>query len=955
MIKRTLIFLPLIGFLAFQTNAQQILFEENFDNWDTVNVCPVGWDCGTSGNCLNRDFCNWNRNDLFIEIGTPDSAGCDGSDFYARCNAVKLQIGQIPFMTTPVIELSNINQSDNLGFQFCYINQNSLPIDEDGIRVSYSADSGQTWQVQFFDNSRNFRQWAVITLPIPTEFRTDGFQVRLEGIAGNSTGDIGIDGITLTNFSGDCKAQPFSIDSNNRLEICKDGEPDTLAFTNDQPDTTGANVRYVIANQQDTLITVINGNAFNFDLLPQGLYRVYGIAYVGVLQPDSAILVTDITASVCVELSQQFLSVAVGTLNINTQITSAFDSSVSCNGARDGQISVIVSEGTSPFTYSWNTGQNQAVISNQGAGTYQVTVSDANQCRERDTVVITEPPLLIADATITSDYNGADISCSGEEDGSVYVVASGGTPPYSFLWSNGATSDSLTQLGAREYIVFVRDQNGCVSLDSATLISPQPFSVTAEVVSDYGGNDISAPGAEDGEALATATGGTPPYNFAWNTNPPQLSRRATSLRAGTYSVTAVDQNGCIASTNVVVRNPGELGATAVVISDYNGTPISCPGANDGSITAIVSGGVPPFTYEWSTTPIRTSDTLNNLGPGTYTVIITDGVETEASATVTLEEPETVNVIAETQNPACEDDSSGVITLNATGGTLPYSYRWEDSTTGPILSALPPGIYSYEVQDANNCHVIDSATINEGKGVNASFTISNETCPGFEDGAIITTLNTGTPPFTYLWSSGDTSQDILGIGAGTYWVRIEDSLGCQFSDTLTVNSLDSLKLIYSTTPDNGNETGSATVTVSGGLPPYSYQWSTSVADTGTSVGGLATGLYLITVSDAAGCQISQQIDILPQETQCPPVHAGISPNGDGINDEWFIPCLSRLGSTVIYIYNRWGQKLLSLNNYDNNWNGEVDGKALPPGTYFYLLKSSVSGQSRTFKGTITIVR
>ncbi len=955
MMKYIFIFFILWGSVSIRLSGQEVLFEENFENWDTLSTCIEGWECGFTGICIDSSLCLWNRDDRFGLIGRPDSADCDGSGFYARSNTTNLQLGQIPFMNSPILDLSVVDSTDSIGFQFCFINRNSLPIDEDGIRISYSADSGSTWEVQYFDNSRIYNQWQTINLPIGKNFRTQGFSIKFESISGNSTGDLGMDDVRIINFSSPCVAMPFDISSNNNLSICLDNQTDSISFSNNHTPEDKVEINYIITDENDSILVILSDSIFDFNALQKGGYRVYGIAYVGVLQTDSAFIVDDLTGSVCAQLSNQFLSIMAGSLSIQSQITSEYDSSVSCNGARDAQINVEVIEGEAPFDYAWNTSENQPAISGLGAGTYTVSVSDANQCITRDTVQIFEPSLLEANANITSNYNGADISCNGAQDGSIFVVANGGTAPYSYLWSSGATEDSLVQLGARQYIVFVRDANGCVSLDSVTLVNPPPLSVSAEVVSDFNGDDISGPGATDGEALAASTGGIPPYNFAWNTNPPQLSMRASNLGAGSYSVTTVDQNGCTASTNIIVRNPGELGATAIVASDYNGNAISCTGANDGIATVIVSGGVPPFSYEWSTNPVQTSDSIKNLGPGTYTVTITDNEGVKSEASVTLTEPEPLLITANVQQPACANDSSGIITLEVEGGTSPFEYSWEDGSTNALRSGLIPGMYTYEVQDINNCIVTGSATVEEGKGIDADFIISNETCPGAEDGTILTILNSGISPFNFQWSSGNTTQDIIGIGAGTYWVRITDSLGCTFSDTLTISSLDSLNLSFTTTPDNGNQTGSADVTVSGGLPPYQYQWSTSLMDTNSSVDGLALGLYLVTVSDAAGCQISQQIEIVTQEAQCPPVHSGISPNGDGINDTWFIPCLSELGQTEIYIYGRGGQELLTIANYDNTWNGETDGNALPAGTYFYLLKSQNSGRTRSFKGTITIVR
>jgi len=934
---------------------QSISFEENFETWEDTGICPVGWECTTSSNCISESFCYWRRNDDFSEIGLPDSMDCDGSGHYARLNTVSLQFGQIPTLISPAVDLGQADSNDGVEVSFCYINGSSLPIDQDGIRVFFSADSGATWSLQFVDNSRSFNSWRVVSLPVENVFKTPVFRIKIEGISGNSTGDIGIDGLTVANLDGDCEAVPFTIATAQNTQLCKDSLPDLIAFTDDIPDTVNVEVAYILTNESDSIIEEIPGSGYNFDLLPLGTYHVHGIAYVGILNMDGVMALDSLSATVCEQLADQPIEITVGEINAEIRVTSAFGTSVSCNGARDAQLTVEVNSGTAPYTYAWNTNATQAVLNDVGAGTYTVLVTDANQCKVRDTVVIQEPAPLAVDVNITSDYNGRSISCNGANDGSVFVSVAGGSRPYSYLWSNGATGDSLINLAARQYIVFVRDSNGCVGLDSVRLTNPQPLSVSAEVTSNFNGNDISEPEAMDGEATATAEGGTPPYNFAWNTTPPTLASVATGLGAGKYTVTGVDANGCVSSNEVVIRNPGEIGLVIRPINDFNGSAISCTGANDGAITALVDGGIPPYTYRWDTNPVQTTDTLRNLGPGIYSVTITDSLGAQAQGSITLTEPSPLEIEVQTVDPRCTTDTTGIITLSLTGGTSPYTYEWEglEGINAAVASGLTAGVYGFEVIDANGCAISSSASLEAGAGVRASFAVSDESCPGNADGAIMTLIESGAPPYDIRWSTGESQQDLMNISAGTYSIRIVDSVGCDYSDTLVVNSLDTLSLEVSTTPDNGNQNGTATAMVAGGLPPFTYTWNTNPGNNEATLEGLALGMYELTVIDAAGCTISTDFEVEPQSQQCPPVHSGMSPNGDGINDTWFIPCLDELGEHEVTLYGRWGQEIINFVNYDNTWNGEVNGNALPAGTYFFVLRRT--DQTRVYKGTITIVR
>ena len=951
------LFVLFLGTILAQSMAfpQGLLFKETFDSWENTPPCPQGWECSTTSDCLPTAFCFWNAQDEFSVIGIPDSLDCDGSGNYARCNTTQLQFGQILTMASPIIDLSIVPLVDSLVLDFCYINSSLIPIDEDGIRVSFSADSGQTWIQQFGSNSRDFPEWESLTIPIRKGFYTPGFRVKFEGFSGNSTGDVGIDGLLVANISDNCGLQPFSFRIEGNAAICKDSNPDTLFFQADALIEEAAETLYVISNDQGQIVRLIEADFFDMNSLPAGQYNIQSFAFVGILEAEIGQLVDSISSTRCLEASTNIETIEVSTLSLNSVISSPFGNGVSCEGASDAAIELQVDEGIPPYTIIWNTGSTQPDLSGLGAGTYGVVVRDQNQCVARDTVIIQEPTSLITEINILSDFRGKAISCAGAEDGALTALAEGGTPPYNYLWSNGATNDSIDQLPARQYIVFVSDANGCVALDSATLEAPLPLAIQTEVISNYEGEDISAPDATDGQVQANASGGSPPYEYQWNTNPPQNSRVATGLGAGIYTVTVIDGNVCEDSAEVSVRSPGSLGAFLRIASPIPGGTggISCFNASDGILYAEIVGGIPPYEIEWAGFPESSGqDTLSGLSAGVYEVSVTDAEGTVARASITLEAPTPIEIQLVGTPPPCEGQN-GRIQVLVSGGTPRYNFLWNDGALDSARIDVAAGLYVVAVSDENGCTEVDSLILSPVDPLTLSFSVGNEACPGAANGQIALAIDNGTAPFQYLWSNGEMGSEIDQLTAGVYTVEVVDSLGCQLMDSITVGLNDTLKITVSVEADDGNSQGSARANVTGGNPPYSYVWTPSLPDTTQNITGLKAGMYSVLVRDFAGCTIEKEFEIPRDGNLCPPIHIGFSPNGDGVNDNWIIPCIEDFANSTVTVFDRWGQTLIEFSNYNDTWNGTIEGKDVPPGSYYFIIRSQSNLQ--VFKGTLTIIR
>jgi gliding motility-associated-like protein len=587
-----------------------------------------------------------------------------------------------------------------------------------------------------------------------------------------------------------------------------------------------------------------------------------------------------------------------------------------CAGSCDGTATVTAGGGTPGYTFSWNTTPSQTTNAASGlcAGTYTVTVTDANGCTITSTAVITEPPPIVL------GISGADPACT--PDGSATVTASGGTPGYSYQWSpSGGTSPIATGLAAGTWCVTVTDQNSCVQDTCITLTPPNTFTLNTVVthVKCTGGNDgcidltvnggnspftyswsngsstqdictltagtynvtvtdsmgcvviataivnqpaplvpvvtvtnVSCPGACDGTATVTVTGGTSPYTYLWSQG--SAATAATGLCPGTFTVTITDNNLCTVTATVVITEPPPL------VLATTKTDAVCPGACDGTATVTAGGANGGYTYSWSTSPPQSTFSVTGLCVGSYTVTVTDSLGCNDTAIVIIAEPPPIVLNTSFTNPTCAPDGSA--TVVASGGNGSYSYLWNTvpSQTDSVATGLAPGTYTVVVTDSKGCTATVSVTLSPPGTFTLSTTLTHVRCFGGNDGAIDLTVNGGTAPFSYLWMPGPFStQDISALTAGVYTVSVIDSNGCVAVRMDTIIQPPPLTISTQSTNPSCTAGGTATVTVSGGTTTYNYLWSDG--QTTPVAAGLGAQVYTITVTDANGCTITDTVNLL----------------------------------------------------------------------------------------------
>ncbi|MEK7412280.1 MAG: SprB repeat-containing protein, partial [Planctomycetota bacterium] len=475
-------------------------------------------------------------------------------------------------------------------------------------------------------------------------------------------------------------------------------------------------------------------------------------------------------------------------------------------------------------TYLWTTTDGHIVSGDTSlnaivdqAGTYTLTVPSTFSGNTATATVIVELAPEVSVVFVSKE----DVDCFGNATGSITVSETGGTAPFTYLWSNGATTATITGLVAGAYSVTVTDDNGCTSELIVMIIQPPLLVANVTVTHE------SSPGANDGSAISMPTGGNPPYEWLWSNG--STANGIMNLAPGVYSLTLTDEAGCDDVVTVVI-NPADCATSTLAVS-VTSTNESAPGANDGTATATPSGGVAPFTYDWSNG--ATTAAITNLAPGTYTVVVTDAEGCGVVGTATIEAFEvdcdgTLTVSIASTNESSAGANDGTATATPSGGTAPYSYAWSNGATTASITNLSPGTYTVTVTDAEGCTVVGTATILEfgcDGSLAVSITSTNESAAGANDGTATATASGGTAPYSYAWSNGATTASISNLTPGTYTVTVTDAEGCTVSGSVTIEPFTGggCNLEGEITSVNigcpGSEAGSAEVSVSGGSGNY----------------------------------------------------------------------------------------------------------------------------------------
>jgi hypothetical protein len=594
--------------------------------------------------------------------------------------------------------------------------------------------------------------------------------------------------------------------------------------------------------------------------------------------PGEVNTVTVIDKNGCVAMSNFTLTQPERELVINALVQPPSQCS---QQARDGRITLNIQGGIPPYAVQWFDGSTALIRENIAEGSYRVSVTDANGCQvTRIIEVRVERPTIILDPR-----SRLNLTCKGDSDGFIDVNVTGGAPPYQYIWrKNGtiiATSEDISNLSAGTYVLTVSDARNCLITAEFTVTEPSAnINITQSVRSSDCGANNGFIILRLNEGNNTSIAWTSPNGYANVIN--GNDGTITGLAFGTYTarITTFINNlpTCTRISFFVDLN------TSLRIASKNVKPISCANRSDGRIELTVTGGIPPYTFSWLDNgvfnPAQTDRLRLDLSSGNYIFRVTDSSNPACfrldTTLLTAPSPIVATVVSR-KDVSCNGGRDGAVTITVSGGRAPYSFLWKDQAnfeyTTQDLSEIRAGVYSCIITDASGCQANINVTIAQPlQPLSVNKKITDAKCNDQFSGSVELTVTGGTAPYTYLWSNGKTTKDILAVSPGSYTVTITDSRGCTLRDTVVVRfeRLPAPRLEVS----NTNICAGASITLAaiGSYPSgVQYFWSDG-AVTNTAVHSykpVRTQFVKVTVRIAA-CNLSLDSDsILVRVNPVPP--------------------------------------------------------------------------------------
>jgi len=536
------------------------------------------------------------------------------------------------------------------------------------------------------------------------------------------------------------------------------------------------------------------------------------------------------------------------------EITAALAVSVStidviCNDFCDASAEAIVTGGTAPYSYTWNTGMTGSVAFPLPAGEYCVTVTDGNGCTATNCGTVGEPTAILTSVTLSGD-------CDGNADIGASITVSGGVPEYTINWSNGASGTSISNLAPNTtYSVTVTDANGCNDVETFTT----PNEPSGLALTTSGENETCA-GDSDGSATVTPSGGVEPYTVIWSTG--SGASTISDLAAGNYEVTVSDANGCTGIQTITVAE----GTTISVSSET--TASACGETGTGSISLIPSGGMAPYFFMYENgIGDPTSGNLSDLTAGNYNVTVGDAQGCTTVTTVNVPQIAEFTVSASATAESCAGSADGTASIiNIEGNAAqPVSYLWDNGSSNDSTNGLSAGTHSVTVTDANGCTDITQVNVTPGTEVSLSTSSTPSACGDIGTGSLLVEATTGTGPFTYTYENGIGNPDsgqISDLDAGTYNVTVTDANGCSNTTTIDVGQEAEFTVDTSTSNASCDDVADGSATVVSVSPeaaqPVSYLWDNGSIE--NNAGDVTAGNYTVTITDANGCTDIETITV-----------------------------------------------------------------------------------------------
>lgn len=639
-------------------------------------------------------------------------------------------------------------------------------------------------------------------------------------------------------------------DGNTLVDNCNNAMPQNTAlnFVVQPPVQVSVAVQSGCANVANGIITANGqfGTAPYQYRLNNGGYTTNNV-FSGLAVGSYTIRVQD--ANGCIDDTIINLAAANPILISNLQVNNPL-----CFGANTGSVTVTASGGNPPLEYTVNSQpyQSSNTINGLGPGNYFVRVRDVSGCIEDSIIFISAPGQL--------SFNSINVSPAtcGLNNGSITATGFGGTSPLQFSLNNGPnqTSASYNNLASGSYTLRLLDANGCF-IDTVLQIQQQNGVVISALA-------LVQPTctSNSGSITVTTSGGVGPIQFSINGAASVASNVFSNLGSGTYTIVAIDANGCTDTSVANLISPSNLFYASATVVQPTCTTL-------GSMSVTGGGGNPPLTYALNTGPYSANSTFTNLAAGTYTVHLQDANNCIHDTIITLSPSQVPSFtsVPRTQ-PSCSFPNGGSITVNVSGGTPAYSYVLNGGTpqAGNAYTNLGAGAYTITVTDANGCTITSSVNLSAANTVAFSqFTSTNVGCFGTPLGSISSTANGGNPAYQYTLNGGipQANGNFTNLGAGVYNVVATDASGCTVSSQVTIVSSGTVQInSLNSTNSLCFSPATGTITVSGTVSntPITYSLTPGGNNTSGNFNNLPGGVYVVTVSDAAGCTVTSSVTI-----------------------------------------------------------------------------------------------
>jgi len=521
---------------------------------------------------------------------------------------------------------------------------------------------------------------------------------------------------------------------------------------------------------------------------------------------------------------------------------------VFCFGSNDGMITILVTQGIAPFSYSIDGGatfQSNNVFDGLIEGDYSVVVKDASNCISSLDVSVIQPPVIIVEVIQT-----VQVSCFAGTDGGVIIDATGGIPPLTYRLNGGPFQPNpvFNGLIAGVYSIAVKDGNGCLVSEVFVITEPE------EIAADIQTFDLLCFEDESGGSYTiTPSGGT------GNLTIDGLDPQDDNVPAGIYSFSVVDENGCTMDFEFQIFEPDELLATTLVIND------ACFNSSNGEVEIIGQGGTPPFYYSVDGGEVVSENIFSDLSPGVHVYSLLDANACESAGTFAiLESDEITGLVSQTQEVLCFGENNATISIEASGGTPPYLYylNGDGPVSNPEFENLGAGSYNITIEDVNDCFTIETIEILEPTELQIEMvTVEGVNCNGENNGIIELLANGGVAPYTYAIDGGIATPSGLfeNLSAGWHTFIIADFNDCSLEFAFLIIEPEQLVIDEVIVDETDGNDGSIDLEVTGGTPPYTYLWSNGAES--QDISDLNAGDYTVVVTDANACTIEESFTVL----------------------------------------------------------------------------------------------